>query len=420
MRTFLIIWSGQLVSLLGSSFTTFALGVWVYEQTGSVTQYALIALAGSAPGLILTPFIGVLVDRWNRRKTMLIADACAFISTLTMFFLLSIGKLEIWHIIILSVWSSCCGSFQSLAYSTSVTLLLPRQKYARATGLMQLAHSIGHISAPLVGGLLMAVIGLRGVIFLDMGSFLVAVLTLLLVRIPDVERKSEAKKNMKKEIGEAWVYLKKRREMLALMGYFSALNFGFGMAMTAALPMILALTDKTTAGVVLSMGGLGTLCGSLLMSSLGGPDRKIMGVFMFHALCAMGLLISAQPSIYSVGAGIFIFSMGMPLVGGCNQVIWLSKTDAEIQGRVFALRRVVGLGMMPISKLIIGPLSDHVFEPLMKPDGLVGQTAIGSFMGTGQGRGIALMIFIIGIISLITPLLISRLTIFRNLKIDSD
>jgi len=188
MRTFSIIWSGQLISLIGSSLTGFALGVWVFEQTGSATQFALIEVCTAIPGILLSPIAGALVDRYNRRWMMILSDAGSGLCTLTIFILLQGGRLEIWHIYLLTGLSSAFSAFQWPAYSAAITLIVPRQHFGRASGMVQVGHAISQIISPILAGVLFVSIGLQGVILVDFVTFGFAVLSLLFIHIPTPER----------------------------------------------------------------------------------------------------------------------------------------------------------------------------------------------------------------------------------------
>ncbi len=191
MRVFALVWLGQLVSIVGSGLTSFALGVWVLQGTGSVTQYTLILVFATLPGIILSPIAGALVDRWNRRYVMLLSDLGAALSTLGIALLLLAGWLDVWHIYIATGVNSIFSAFHWPAYSASVTLLVPKEHFGRAGGLMEFAQAAGQIVSPLLAGLLLVTIKLEGVILIDFATFLFAVTTMLLVRIPQPEKVAE-------------------------------------------------------------------------------------------------------------------------------------------------------------------------------------------------------------------------------------
>jgi MFS family permease len=210
MRTFLLIWLGQLFSILGSGLSSFALGVWIYQQTGQATPFALTVLFGSLPRLLVMPFAGSLADRWNRRLIMILADTGAALGTVALAVLLFFGDLQVWHIYIIVVFSSMFSAFQEPAYMASVTMLVPKKDFGRANGMMQMGQAIGSIITPLLAGILFVSIGLQGIILIDLGTFFVAVTPLLLVRIPQPKLSDEAdgrKKNAFQDFALGWKFV---------------------------------------------------------------------------------------------------------------------------------------------------------------------------------------------------------------------
>ncbi len=181
---FLVVWFGQLISLIGTRLTAFALGIWVYQQTGSVTRFALITVFTALPGILMLPITGVLVDRWDRRKVMMLSDAGAGLCTTTVMVLLWSGQLQIWHVYVTMALSSAFDSFQWPSYAAATTLLVPKEHYGRAAGMLPLARSIAQTLAPFAGGVLLLTIGLPLILLIDVCTFLFAIGSLALIRIP--------------------------------------------------------------------------------------------------------------------------------------------------------------------------------------------------------------------------------------------
>jgi len=194
VRVFALVWFGQLISITGSGLTEFGLSVWVFQRTGSTTQFALTFLAFTLPRILLSPLAGTLVDRWDRRRAMLLSDTGAALTTLAIALLLIAGRLEVWHIYIATAISSSLSAFQRPAYKATITLLVPKEHYGRASGMVSLARSIPSLVSPALAGFLIVAIGLEGVILIDFATFLFAVFTLLLVRFPRPEISAEAQK----------------------------------------------------------------------------------------------------------------------------------------------------------------------------------------------------------------------------------
>lgn len=401
MRIFGIIWFGQLVSTLGSGLTGFALSVYVYQSTGSTTQLGLAMLAAILPSLLVSPLAGALVDRWDRRTVMIASDSGAALTTLAIWALLASGNLQIWHIYLANTFSALLGSFQQPAYLASITLLVPREHLGRASGLGQLSEAISRIVAPTLAGLLVVTIQVEGVILIDLATFLFAVLTLLLVRIPRPAATDEGqagKGSLLKESAFGWQYIKTRTGLLGMMVLFAFVNLSFGLQNVLFMPLILSFATPAVMGTVLSVGGLGLLAGSLLMSAWGGTRSKVYG--LLAGLFLMGLtasLVGLRANAVWIGAANVVMFALIPIVNGSAQAIWQAKVAPDVQGRVFATRRLVALVATPLAYLIAGPLADQVFEPFMAGDSSLA-IWLQSILGSGPGRGIGLMFVLLGMV----------------------
>ncbi len=407
MGTFTIIWFGQLISLVGSGLTNFALGLWVYQSTGSVTQFALIAVFTVLPRLLLSPLAGVFVDRWDRRWTMILSDLGAGLSTCVIAVLLFTGRLDVWHIYLAAAVSSAFGAFQWPAYTASITLLVPKKHLGRANGMAQFGEAAAEILAPALAGVLIMTIKLWGVILIDFATFLFAVITLLSVRFPQPKattvRKAE-EGSLFHEAAYGWRYITTRSGLLGLLLFFVIANFLQGMLGVLITPMILNFTSADVLGTILSIAGGGLLTGSLVMSLWGGPKRRIAGVLNFQLLRGLCfLLIGLRPSVLLVALGAFSAHLTIAIISGSNQAIWQSKVAPDVQGRVFATQQMIARSASPLAFLIAGPLADRVFEPLLTANGLLAES-LGHIIGVGPGRGIGLLFIVMGMIKVMVAL----------------
>ncbi len=407
MRVFTLIWFGQLISLIGSGLTSFALGVWVYQRTGSVTLFALIALFATLPRIVASPLAGVLVDRWDRRWAMILSDSAAALSTLAIALLLWAGRLEIWHIYLATAVSSTFSAFQWPAYSAATTLLVPKKHFGRASGMTQLGQAISQIISPALAGALMATIEISGVILIDFATFLFALLTLLVIRIPEPETTDAGeagKGSLLSEIIYGWTYITARPGLRGLLTFFAISNFLLILASVLLTPLLLNFTSPATLGTVLSIAGSGTLVGGLALSVWGGPKRRIYGVLGFELLLGLFILLAGlQPSVPLVTVAALLALFCVPMILGCSQAIWQSKVAPDVQGRVFATRRMIAEATWPLAYLVAGPLSDRVFEPLLAIEGPLAGT-VGQIIGLGPGRGIGLMFILVGVLAMLVTI----------------
>lgn len=421
MRTFLAIWLGQLVSLTGSSMTGFALGVWVYQQTGSATNFALTLLFNMLPRAIVSPFAGLLADRWDRRWIMILSDVGAGVTTVATALLLITNQLEVWHIYLFTALNSGFGALQAPAAGAAVTQLVPKTQYGRANGLMQLGSGIGHVIAPVLAGVLISLIQLQGVLLIDMATFFFAVFTLLVIRFPRPETTPEAGAGQGSWVQQArqgWCYLVTRPGLMGLVVIFTLANFFVGVAEAVLTPMILSFTSPDTLGMILSAGGIGMLIGGLFISIWGGGQRKVYAVFGSNALLGLGVVLAGlAPSVGLVTAAVFLAFLCLPTVMGASQAILQVKVAPDIQGRVFSLRMMLNTLSFAIAYLIGGPLADQVFEPLMAVDGLLAGS-VGQVIGIGSGRGMGLMFVVMGCLSILTAISAFAYPRIRNVEVE--
>jgi MFS family permease len=399
-RTFAWVWLGQAVSLVGTQLTTFAVGVWLYQTTGSVSLYTLLYFLAALSAVSISPLAGALVDRWDRRWAMVWSDTGAALTTVTLLALLLADALELWQLFVLAAANAAFGSLQFPAFSAATTLLVPRRHLGRASGMVQVGEAGARILGPLLGGVLLVRIHLEGVIAVDIATFLVAVTLLFLVRFPApvaaVGAESGGQRSLFREAIFGWDYLRQRPELLRLLRYFALINLLLPIGLILATPLVLSFASPEELGAVLGFGAAGALVGSLVMSTWGGPRRRIHGILGFTPLAAFGYVLAGlAPSVTLVAAGLFLSFFVMPIVNGCSQAIWQSKVRPELQGRVFAMRRMVAQFTAPLAYLVAGPLAE-LFEPLLESDGLLAGS-VGRLLGTGEGRGLALLLIVVGV-----------------------
>jgi len=407
MRTFTIIWIGQLISTIGSGLTNFAIAVWVYRRTGSATQFTMIALFGALPSILISPLAGALADRWNRRRTMILSNVGSGVVTLVIILLLYADRLGFWHVCLFIAARSAISSFMFPAFSAATTLLVPKRHLGRASGMSQTSQASAQILAPLFAGALMALVPLERIILLDFSTYVFAVVTLLLVTVPEPVRKPDeggAKRSLLREALYGWTYIKERPGLLALLFYFASVNFTIGVSGVLFTPMVLSFATPQVLGTVMSISGIGFLAGSLLMSAWGGPKNHIHGVLFFGLLMGFSVLLAGlKPSVPLVAAALFGMYFTMPIINGCSQAIWQIKTAVEVQGRVFALRRMVSWSITPLAYILAGPLADKVFEPSLSVGGALSES-VGRFLGVGPGRGIGFLFVVTGFLTILIPI----------------
>ncbi len=405
MAAFTVICGGQVVSLLATAMSNFALTLWAYEVTGKATPLALVGFFFSVPMVVLGPFIGTLVDRGNRRLMMMMSDLAAASATLVVLILYSAGWLQIWHLYATALVSGIFQGFQWPAYSAAITQMVPKEHYARANGMLAIGGATSGVFAPLFAGALIGPVGLAGILLIDLVAASIAISTLLYVHIPQPERTEAGRAGAGSFFHESvygFRYIVARPSLLGLQTVFLLSNGFASLAGSVAAAMILARTgnNQMAFGSVQSAGAIGALAGGLVMTAWGGPKRRVHGVLLGIAAIslagqtAMGL--TAWLPLWM--AATFASAFFGPLTNGCSQAIWQAKVAPDVQGRVFATRRLIAWLVMPLSQLVAGPLADRVMEPALAHEGSL-VPALGWLVGSGPGAGIAAIHVFTGVLA---------------------
>jgi MFS family permease len=382
----------------------------VYEQTGKATPLAMTSFFYIVPMVILTPFIGVIVDRGNRKWLMMVSDLAAALTSLMVLLLLLGGRLEVWH---LYVTNTVLGIFQGFhwpSYSASISLMLPKEHYARANGMLNLAGNASNVFAPMLAGALIGRIGLQGILLIDLATAAFAIGSLLFVHIPQPEKSEEDVSQQGGLWGQltfGFRYIFARPSLLGLQLVLLLANFFASIRFVLIAPLVLGRTgsDEVLFGSVQSAGAIGGVAGGLAMSTWGGPKKRVSGLLTSWVLTGLlGMLALGAGRGLAVWAfGVFMFTFFDPIINGCNQAIWQSKVPPALQGRVFSARAFIAWSILPLSPLLAGPLADNVFEPAMSGGGWLAST-FDWLVGTGPGAGVGLIFILFGLLTALVGL----------------
>lgn len=422
MKTFFTLWFGQLVSLLGSQLTGFALGVWVYDQTHSVLMLALVQVALQAPYVLLSPLAGVFADRWNRRTAMIVSDFGAGGAVLAAGVLFLTHHLQAWMVIPINLWMSAFHTLMWPSFTAATTLLVPRQHYGRASAFTQLGEALPAIAGPALAGALYVGIQLGKMALIDFATYVFAVLLMLFfVRIPIPARTvqpAKEKDSLWTEMRFGWDYILARKGLFALLMLFMVYNFLSGVIGPLITPLILDNWDASTLGFLSTLMGVGMLAGTLVMSTWGGGKRKIFtllaaGLLDGLFLVAAGLRVSL-PLLAVCGFGVMFTG---PFINASSQAIWQAKVAPDVQGRVFAFRRTIGMSSSIVAPLLAAPLADTIFKPGMAPGGSLALT-LGPIFGAGAERGIGVMISLVGLLIMTAILAALNVPLLRRVELD--
>lgn len=420
MLAFTVVWIGQIISLLGTNMTGFALTIWAYELTGSATALALVGFFFVTPMLVFSPVAGAIVDRYNRKLMMMVSDLASGLATIAILILYSTDHLQIWHLYVTGAFQGFFQAFQWPAYSAAITTMIPKEQYGRANGMMSLAESASGIFSPLLAGALLGIVGLVGILTIDIVTFVFAVGALLFVVIPQPEITEEGRQgrgSIWKEAAYGFRYILARPSLLGLQMVFLLGNFFVSISFAILAPMILASTDNNEIiyGSVSSVGAIGGVIGGLAMSAWGGPKRRVHGVlsgWVFSSLLGVILMgLGRSLPVWAVAG--FFGAFSVPIINGSNQAIWQAKVAPDVQGRVFSIRRLIAWFVNPAAMLIAGPLADFVLEPAMQPGASLSGT-FGWLVGTGPGAGMSLIFIITGILAAMVGLSGYLVPVIRN------
>lgn len=422
MAGFTLIWAGQIVSVLASNMSGFALTIWAFQETGSATVLGIMSVSFLLPFLLISPFAGAMVDRYNRKLMMMVSDLGAVLATAAILILSAAGHLQIWHMYIASAVYGISNSFQWPAYMAAISTMVSKEQYGRANGLMSLVDSGPSVFSPILAGALLPFIGLTGILIIDVVTFFLAIGALLFVHVPQPEQTEEGqagKGNLMDEAVYGFKYIFARRSLLSLLLVIMCLNLVHGFSNTLLAPMVLLRTDNNSAalGAVESAFAVGGVVGGLLVSAWGGFKRRIRGMLLGWSLFAFFGLI-----LFGLGRSLYIWipaallsSMTFPLTQSASNAIWQSKVAPDIQGRVFSARRLIAWLMDPIMPIVAGLTADYVTEPAMSaPTGLGG--LFGWMVGNTPGSGMSLQFVVSGLAYLMILAVAWFLPAVRNVE----
>jgi len=406
MRAFYVLWSGQFVSIFASQMTSFAITLWAWDLTGSATALALVGVASFVPRTLLSPIAGTLVDRWNRKLMMALSDGGAALATAFLLVMFYTDQAQVWHLYLAGLLVGSFGAFQYPATSSVITTMVPREDFSRANSLQSLIGSASGIGAPLLAGGLVALIGIRGILVIDLLTFFIALTTLLIIHIPQPEPTNEGQAgrgSVMQETLHGLRYILDRSSLVAIITLFMISNIASGFIFPMVNPMVLARSgnDAAILGVVRSAGSAGFVAGGLLMSAWKGPRRRIFGVnlgFILEGLLGAALLAFGR-SLLPWMAGIFTIGVTSTVINSLYIAVLQAKVAPDLQGRIFGIEYLASSASYPVGQLAAGMLADNVLGPAMSSGGSLAPT-LGPLFGAGEGGGLGLVIVFGGLLAI--------------------
>ena len=412
MKNFYKLWLGELISSIGSGMTAFALSVYVFKKTGSVSYVSLITLLSFMPSIVLSPIGGLLADRYDRRLLMIIGDLFSGLGLVYILWSIQAGEKSIVPIFVGITFSSIFTSLLEPSYRATLTDILEEENYAKASGLIQVAGSAKYLISPVIAGMILSVADIRVILLLDILTFITTCLMIFLVRKSMNSETQNYKKDSFKGLLEGLFIIKENRGVYFLVIIMFFVCFFMGFIQILIRPMILALSSVKTAGIMESLCAVGLLIGSLWIGIAGIKKNysKILAVACFFCGIFMSMT-GVNENLNIIGISTFLFFSTLPFMNSCADVLVRVSIPNELQGRVWGLISLITQMGTVVAYIISGIMADYVFEPMFNKNGILVKN-IGMIIGTGKGRGIGFMLILSGI-----GMLIMAIVIWKNGKI---
>lgn len=413
---FTILVFSQVISLVGSGLSDFALAFWVLEDVvgGSSTLlvFSMIFFFVYFPGMLVSPFAGTMIDQRNKKAILISSNCIAAVATIFTLIMVLLGSLQVWHIYLAASIKSIAAAFQIPAFQACITLLVKKDDYGKAYGLAQMGESFHRVVSPVIAGSLFSVISIHGIIMIDLLCFVIGVIPLLFISIPEtIKAPVKQKLTFWKDTLEGYRFFLKDRGLIHLLAFFVISNFLMGFVQVWVQPLVYKLAELQSVGIdravalgsVMTAGGVGMMLGSIVMGISGGPKNKVRGVLTFTFLGGIVILAAVvADSLLIFTAGAFVYFLTIPFVMGCNMAIWQRRVPVQYQGRVFSLRRASVLAVLPLSFILAGIIGDWI-EPMFHEQGVL--VPFGELIGIGHGQGYIFLFSTIGLLSIIVSII---------------
>ena len=412
---FVMIWTGEFISMVGTGLTSFGLAVYVYQSTGKATAVSLVMLLAFLPILLGSIPAGILADRFDRRMLMILGEALSALGLLFMIICSQFGKLEFWQITIGVTISSVFASLLEPAYRATITDMLEEEDFGKASGMMQLASSSKYLLSPIIAGFLIMIMPIEGILMIDLGTIVITVVTTLFVR-KSLPKASEKKKlTWIEDLKEGYRAIAKEKGIWLLIIIMSVVTFFLGFLQTLFTPMILGFASAKALGILETVCASGMLFTSFLVGffTKKGKRTRILVVGLFLAGLFMALF-GIRENIYMVGIAGFLFFAALPLVNTSADCLIRIHIPNELQGRSWGLISIISQIGFVFAYGISGFIADNLFEPLFMNHGLL-VSNIGKIIGVGEGRGIGFLMILGGLCLMAIAFVLAQIKSFKGL-----
>jgi MFS transporter, DHA3 family, macrolide efflux protein len=405
MTGFTVLWAGQVLSSVGTRMTNFALGIWLWQQTHRASDLALLTLVAYGATVLCSPLAGSVVDRLERRWTLVISDLGSAVSTAAALALFVWGTPSLWQLLVVNALTGGFLAFQLPAYAAAITAMTAKKHYTRANGMLTLARSLPAIFAPALAAALLAVFSIGSILLVDALSYLVAVGTVFLVAFPAAPAAAPGGPPERRAWLAGFRYIGHRPGLIGLRAILFMIGLIAAISYIVLTPMVLARTgdDEAQLGAILSIGAIGGVVGGVAVGALPSPRRVmpwlLLGVLGFSVVGRLPLGVPQAPLLWSLAW--FASWLAVPFMESYSQSILQRKVPPAVQGRVFAATQMIDNLAIPLGFGLAGPLADDLFEPGMAEGGdLV--PVFGWLVGTGPGAGMAVIFVLSGLVGVLT------------------
>lgn len=402
-KKFFTLWCAQNISLLGTNMSGFALGLYVYEATQSVMLYSLFPFFTIMPQILLAPLLGVFVDRWNRKKAMIIGHLGAGICTVLLILLFFSNHFNTTPILCLIACSSIFNGFTHPAFTAATTQVVPKEHLSRVSGMLQFGFALSIIVSPAVAGILMVKSDLRTIFLIDAITFTIAILLIKTIKLPHLKLKKntqDAFKNYLADLKTGLKYMKHQPVLYYTLILLAIANFNVGIIQVLITPLVMGVADSDMVGIIWSVSGTGILVGSLILlffKKINHRTKKVVFLCLLQGLVFLFVCLDTSLAVLAIGA--FLFMLFFGLIGGINTVIWQENIPEELQGRVFSIQMLILGSTILLGYLLSGPLIDNVFNPFMEKDLWI-SNQLNSIMGGSKTPGIAALLMLLGLLTI--------------------
>jgi DHA3 family macrolide efflux protein-like MFS transporter len=423
--SFAILMIGSLLSGIGTQMTQFALIAWVYEKTGSALSAGILATASYGSVIVASIFAGAFVDKFNRKKMIILTDIIASLATVLLLTIHSLDVMSSFVLILYGIVRGVVGSVQFPAYMSIITLMVPAGQRSRANGMYQTASSLSTTLSPALAGMLLGFIGIEQIFLIDIFTFLFIICTIIFIKIPESQKTTEQnERTILSDTIDGFRYLFARMSLLGFVLVLTFYNIAFGAYEGLYRPMLLAFSDNSVkiAGWALMGYGIGNVVSGVFMTIWKGPKNRVPLTLLAWAISGLfGFVVGGW------GRSLPVWIISGFLQGVFNNIavvltvgIWQSKVEPAFQGRVFGIMKLVAQVTIPVAVFVMTFISDKVAIPGFKEGGIL-SNLFGEYVGNGPGAGMSFVLIVSGLLfGVISPLIMFVFPSLRNADKSED